>query len=283
MEEYIPPVRGARWVLATAVLALVAGIAAHLALAARIDRRIAHGVGVPAQVTAIQRLPLGKTSQPQRLTVAYDRAGPRTARLVAALAEGDYRVGDRVTLLVDPADPGRVATADGFASEGLILLVPPATAFYGALALLIVAVRRGRWWWQHERRAPAGVPLLTVTGSREDEAVMAWAWAKEARRVSAAAAEVSTGRSGPLRLLIYIRVGATGHPRVAYYSKRSRRLVVVGAVPPTALGGSPREAVQATIDNCVASANRWAARHQRGTDVSLTEAARALTTVEVPD
>lgn len=275
MDDYAPP-RGTRWAVATAIPALLIGVAAHWAFAVRIDRRIAEGVRVPAEVTRVQRLPLGKTYQPQRVTVTYDRDGVREARLVSALDEGGYRVGERLTVFVDPADPAGVATAEGFASEGLFLLMPPAVIFYGALAGLLVAIRRGRWWWRHERRAPGSVALLTVTGGRADEAILAWGWAAEGRRLADAAAAVSAGRSGPLRLLIYLRVGARGKPRVAYYSRRSRRLVVIGAAG-FSDGGDPREVLRETIAACVATAERWNARRRRPADLSsLTEAVLAL-------
>jgi len=66
MEDYVPPLRKPQWVVATAILALAFGIATHLMINARIDRRIADGVPVPAEVTKVQYLPLGKTYRRRR-------------------------------------------------------------------------------------------------------------------------------------------------------------------------------------------------------------------------
>jgi len=280
MEQYVPPLRHWRWWLSMAVLAASAGMAAYVLFAHRIDERVADGTPVPAEVTAVKALPIaGKGYEPQRVTVTYDLDGRRTAKLGAALEEGSYRVGDRITLYADPADPGRVAAAGGFASEGRWLLVPPAVIFYGLFAGLAIAIRRGRWWWRHERSASTSVPLLTVTGSDEDQVGDMWDWVNEARGLRAAADEVSRGRSGTPRLLIFIRLGVVGEPRVAYYSKRSKRLVVVGCVQPGETNDRPGVVLREVIARSVRLAGQWTVAHPGTGDPSpLESAAIALAT-----
>jgi hypothetical protein len=278
MDEYVPPVRNWRWLVGAAILAVVVGIATTQILQHRIDQRIAEGRQVSAEVTAVRHLPLGTIYQPQLVTVVYDLDGRRSARLASAVNDGDYRVGDHITVMVDLTDPGRVATSDGRASEGLTLIVMQGVIVYGLLTTLLIATRRGRWWWRHERQAPTYLPLLSVRGSlelrgsAEEAAALSRKWHDELRQLEVAAETTSQGRTTAPRLLIFIRLGSRGAPRAVWYSRRSRRLVVVGPVPAAALAGNPRDVLRDVTTACGRRAEEWIIRHMPGTDVSVLSA-----------
>jgi hypothetical protein len=239
VESDFPPVRGWRWWVAAVVLTVMIAVVAYIGLSRRIDRRVATGQPVSATVTVVTRLPLGWQVQSRRFTVTYDFQGSRSARVNNAFAEGNLHVGDRVTLYVDPAHPDRVALPGGQASEGLILLLPPFLVVAGVAWLIGLAGERVRWWRRFGRHRPAEAASLVelVTAYESDESLQ---WKSAQRALNAAVDAAAAGHTGPLNLLVYLRIGARGGPRVAWYWRIGRDFPRAGsrrAAPHAPAGG----------------------------------------------
>ncbi|HEV7711377.1 MAG TPA: DUF3592 domain-containing protein [Asanoa sp.] len=122
------------------LLAVALAVAGFWVVEGRIDaalaRRVAAGVPVTAEVTEVNFsfLPRGYRSVDVRF--AFD-GRTRTGTLGSSASElRGLAEGDRVEVFVDPTAPGRFATRDGGASEGLLLVLP-------GLALLVAIVAAG--------------------------------------------------------------------------------------------------------------------------------------------
>jgi hypothetical protein len=84
----------------------------------------------------------------QRVTVTYPVGGQQhEAVLMSLVTSGHYAKGDRVVLYVDPADPAKVTTADGFAGEGWQMEVPVPVIGFGGLLIVgpLLPWLRDRW------------------------------------------------------------------------------------------------------------------------------------------
>ncbi|GAB3980685.1 DUF3592 domain-containing protein [Plantactinospora veratri] len=202
-------------------------------------QRITGGVAVDAEVTAVQAIPVQRIDLPQVVTVSYRFEGTtRSARLVAPLFAGSHRVGDVLTVYLLPDRPQQVATRDGLASEGLILLVPPATVFYGVACLVVIGASRLAWWLRHGRAGPQSVPALTVNGLVEtSDRLRPWSRAIERLRVTAAAESAGTGAG--LRMHLVYRVSESisrrrpTAPRVVWHSRRRGQMTIEAWVQAT--------------------------------------------------
>lgn len=215
-------------------------------------------------VTVVTRLPLGSHVQSRRFTVTYDFRGPRSARVNDAFANGDFHVGDQVTLYVDPAHPDRVALADGQASEGLILLLPPFVVVLGIARLIGLIGVRMRWWRRFGRGRSVDASMLELVTTYESDEALQWKSAQRALRVAVEAA--SARHSGPLNLLVYLRIGVRGGARVAWYWRKSRQLVVVVPLADRTTGHP--QALRDAVGLAIGMAEKWSRRHLPGADIS---------------
>ncbi len=118
------------------LLACLADAGLYLTLRHRVHDRIATGRPLVAEVTVVRDLGVGRRPHQLLITVVYETAGPRSAELTTPLEFGDYRAGEKVTVYVDPRHPGRAATADGFAGEGVPQAVLIIVFLYLAFTLL---------------------------------------------------------------------------------------------------------------------------------------------------
>jgi Protein of unknown function (DUF3592) len=149
--------RSGRRMLALMVTGLVvigAGVWLYGTLDDTVRHRIAYGVTVPGQVRHVSRIPVGKSYQVARVTVAYPSPGPRReATLMSLVHSGHFQEGDTVTLYVDPVHPARVTTGDGFASEGWLMEVPVPLIGIGGLLVVCPLLVRARNAWRRRRAA----------------------------------------------------------------------------------------------------------------------------------
>ncbi|WP_207786411.1 DUF3592 domain-containing protein [Micromonospora globispora] len=98
-----------------------------------------------------------------RMTVAYSVDGVAyQERFSSELDEGRRHAGEELTVYVDRGDPSKAATADGYATEDLLLQLPAVLGVAGALAIVaaLVWIRTGR------RPRVGGLPsAATSTGT----------------------------------------------------------------------------------------------------------------------
>lgn len=243
--EHRPPFpRWRRWAIG-AVLAAVLGGVGWAYFDRLTSQRVADGVQVDAQVTDVWTIPVGKYDPPQLVTVSYRFGGAtRSTRLMAPLFAENYRVGDVVKVYVEPDHPQRVATSDGLASEGLILLVPPAMVFYGIVGLLIVGVGRLRWLRRYEWAATEHVPILEINAMIEASASFG-PWSRAIERLMDIATAESEGNDAELRMYLVYQVPESvprrrpRRPQVVWYSRRRRR-VTIEAWMASAEGADPQ-------------------------------------------
>jgi hypothetical protein len=167
MRERVPFLPVDRWIAASGRRTAIAVLVGVFVLAgglvwwrqwdATVADRIAHGRPVAATVSGVDRVFAGRGRAP-RVAVAYTVDGvARSARLMAITATGRYAAGDRVTLYVDPADPAKVTTRDGFASEGYLSQGPVITVAVGAGLLLVLLVARVAHAMRVRRERRAGI------------------------------------------------------------------------------------------------------------------------------
>jgi hypothetical protein len=243
MESHFPPIRGWRWWIAAAILTIVVAVAAHVGLTRRIEHRVATGQRVSGTVTVVTRLPFGSQVRSRRFTVTYDFRGHRSARVNDAFADGDFHVGDRLTLYVDPAHPDRVALADGQAGEGLILLLPPFVVELVTAWLISLVGVRMRWWRRFGRGRPVDVSLLELVTTYESDEALQWKGAERPLRVAVEAASVPTSRSwpsSPSACTRPSRATAKGDGAVRQRYLAGRVVSPVASGPPPSSGHSSR-------------------------------------------
>lgn len=255
-SEYRPPFPRWRWWVVGAVLAAVLGGIGYAYFDRLAARRVADGVPVDARVTAVRTIPVEHVDPPRLVTVAYRFEGvDRSARLMAALFAEDHRVGEVLTVYVEPEHPQRVATNDGLASEGLVLSVPPAMLFYGIACLVIVGARRARWRWRHERAATGHVPVLEITGMVEVND-SSGRWSRAIERLMATVAAESEGCDADLRMYLVYQVPASvGRqrrrvPRVVWYSRKRRRVTIEARIA-SAEGADPATEVVRVLEQAL--------------------------------
>lgn len=274
-DAYRPPFPGWRGWAAGALLAALLGGLGYAYFDRLAARRVADGVAVEARVTAVRAIPVQRIDLPQLVTVAYRfDGGTRTARLAAPLFAPNHQVGDVLTVYLEPDGPERVATGDGLASEGLLLLVPPAMVFYGLACLVIVGAGRLRWWLRHERAGSDRVATLTVNGLvADDDRLLPWSRALQRLMASAVDAERAAGEAGVsgqgddagLRMYLVYRVPADrprrppGAPRAVWYSRRRRRVTVEAVVVPS--GADPEREVPRLLREALRVAEASGRRH----------------------
>ncbi|QSB13759.1 DUF3592 domain-containing protein [Natronosporangium hydrolyticum] len=115
-----------------------AGVATHLVMVNRVGDRQTMGVALAAEVVEVNSKRGFKS-----VTISYTYSGVAREVTLRKLF-GDvsvYDLGDRVTAYIEPADPDKVALAEGFASEGWRTQLPLPLALVGVVLLIRSALR----------------------------------------------------------------------------------------------------------------------------------------------
>lgn len=140
-----------RWAAAVAALLAVAVAAGALALALglderRADRLAADGSRTSAVVTELAGAAAGRERQPRgTLTIRYDTSkGSRTDDVPVGADIADYDRGDRVTVVRDPSEPGRIEVVGASEPERSRAWMATAAVSLGGLALAGLAGGRRR-------------------------------------------------------------------------------------------------------------------------------------------
>jgi hypothetical protein len=129
--------------LVTGVVVLGIGVLSWLYIDARTSARVADGRPTEAQIVLVRWPKIGTIARVQEVTVSYSLdERQHEATLMAVFGDGTYREGQHVTVYADPDDPAKVATADGFASEGWGMQIPVYICTAGIIAILLGSVSR---------------------------------------------------------------------------------------------------------------------------------------------
>ncbi|MGC5017109.1 DUF3592 domain-containing protein [Micromonospora sp. DT47] len=137
------------------VVAVVLGsllVGGGLMLSARLDavigQRVRVGVETTGRVVHVERYQIGRSTSVTRVTVDYALNGARHRELLSSeLDEVRYRNGDAVRLHVDRTDATKAATAEGYATEDLLLQLPAFLEAAGIIMIMLALARlrrRGR-------------------------------------------------------------------------------------------------------------------------------------------
>jgi hypothetical protein len=122
-------------------------------LDAVIDERVRVGVEATGRVVHVERYQIGRSTVVKRLTVEYEHNGRRhRERLSSEVDDVRYRDGDVVRLYVDRTDGTRAATAEGYATEDLLLQLP---TFLEAVGIIMIMLPFARLRRRARRSAPA--------------------------------------------------------------------------------------------------------------------------------
>ncbi|WP_320068429.1 DUF3592 domain-containing protein [Micromonospora sp. RTGN7] len=116
-------------------------------LNATVDQRVNEGTAVTGRVVQADRLRVSRSSSVTRMTVAYSVGGVAyQERFSSELDEGRRHAGEELTVYVDLNDPSKAATADGYATEDLLLQLPILLGVAGGLAIVaaLVWIKTGR-------------------------------------------------------------------------------------------------------------------------------------------
>ncbi|MEW2330064.1 DUF3592 domain-containing protein [Micromonospora chersina] len=113
-----------------------------------IDERVRVGVETTGRVVHVERYQLGRSTTVTRLTVEYALNGVRHRETLSSdLDDVRYRDGDAVILHVDRTDATKAATAEGYATEDLLVRSPTFLEAAGIIMIMLAAARltrRGR-------------------------------------------------------------------------------------------------------------------------------------------
>lgn len=114
------------------------GLALSARLGAAIDQRVRTGAGTTGRVVHVERFKVSRSFAATRLTVDYTFGGVRhRERLSSELDECRYRNGNVLALHVDRSDPTKAATAEGYATEDLLLQVPALLEGLGIVVIML--------------------------------------------------------------------------------------------------------------------------------------------------
>ncbi|MGC1215066.1 MAG: DUF3592 domain-containing protein [Micromonospora sp.] len=124
------------------------GLLLSARLNAAIDERVRVGVETTGRVVHVKRYQIGRSTMVTRLTVDYALNGARHREMLSSeLDEVRYRDGDVVRLHVDRTDATKAATAEGYATEDLLLQLPTFLEAAGIIMIMLALARlrrRGR-------------------------------------------------------------------------------------------------------------------------------------------
>ncbi|MGC4806055.1 DUF3592 domain-containing protein [Micromonospora sp. DT233] len=123
------------------------GVLLDFRLNAIIDQRVSEGTAVTGRIVQADRFRVSRSSSVTRMTVAYSVDGVAyQERFSSELDGGRRRAGEELTVYVDPDDPAKAATADGYATEDLLLQLPILLGVAGGLAIVaaLVWIKTGR-------------------------------------------------------------------------------------------------------------------------------------------
>lgn len=131
--------------LAIAALLGVAAFAVHAIGAQQRRQVVDHGVRTPARVIATHDSRWADSTE-----ITYRRNGRTDVARLYGQWNGKLEIGTNITVHHDPADPSRLATADGYATDVSTMWPMPLSVIAGWVALAAVtswlgAVRRRRW------------------------------------------------------------------------------------------------------------------------------------------
>ncbi|MGW5669185.1 DUF3592 domain-containing protein [Micromonospora sp. NPDC003776] len=113
-----------------------------------IDERVRVGAETTGRVVHVERYQIGRSTTVARLTVEYALDGAlHREKLSSDLDDVRYRHGDAVILHVDRTDATKAATAEGYATEDLLLQLPTFLEAAGIIMIMLALARlkrRGR-------------------------------------------------------------------------------------------------------------------------------------------
>ncbi|WP_161557852.1 DUF3592 domain-containing protein [Micromonospora sicca] len=272
-KQYRPPTRV--WVAAAllGVVTLVGGLVLSSLLSQEIKERISAGKVVVGQVTSVQVIPVGKYSPPVRIEVRYAYLGVyREADLFDDFPTDRYAVGQEVELFVDPDDPTKLATRDGLASNGFLVIAPGGMIGLGLFGTVASPIAAWRWWrryWGFTPRPVRGLAVDVILG--EDHLMTPWG-----RSAKSAAEEIRRAGAtvySPLRLWMVflaegegIRPGFVGVRRAAFFT-RQRRLVLEAVLPQELDVRAVRQRMLELLNQGIAEAEDLARSRQLATQL----------------
>lgn len=132
--------RELRLVLAVVLGALVVGggLLLDARLTAAIDERVRVGAETTGRVVRVERFQITRSFAATRVTVDYTFDGVRhRERFSSELNKRQFEIGEVLSVRVDPADPTKAATPDGYATEDLLLQGPTVLEGSGLVVILI--------------------------------------------------------------------------------------------------------------------------------------------------
>jgi len=127
-------------VLAVVLGALVVGggLLLDARLTAAIDERVRVGAETTGRVVRVERFQITRSFAATRVTVDYTFDGVRhRERFSSELNKRQFEIGEVLSVRVDPADPTKAATPDGYATEDLLLQGPTVLEGSGLVVILI--------------------------------------------------------------------------------------------------------------------------------------------------
>jgi hypothetical protein len=108
-------------------------------IAGTVDKRVSGGLSVGAEVTSVHKVGFGRFGG-QEATVHYRLGGESYSARLMSVRLLDWNDSTQVELSVEPSDPRRAATADGWVTEDRLVLIPYPVAAVGIVALLLGAI-----------------------------------------------------------------------------------------------------------------------------------------------
>ncbi|MFI1192322.1 DUF3592 domain-containing protein [Micromonospora sp. NPDC020750] len=110
-------------------------------LNATVEQRVSEGTAVTGRVVQAERFRVSRSYAVTRMTVAYAVDGVAyQERFSSQLDVGRHHAGEELTVYVDRDDPSRAATAEGYATEDLLLQLPDLLGVAGGLAIVAALV-----------------------------------------------------------------------------------------------------------------------------------------------
>uniref|UniRef100_UPI002F909137 DUF3592 domain-containing protein n=1 Tax=Micromonospora narathiwatensis TaxID=299146 RepID=UPI002F909137 len=114
------------------------GLLLDARLRAAIDERVRVGAETTGRVVHVERFQISRSFAATRVTVDYTFDGVRhRERFSNELNKRRFEIGEVLSVRVDPVDPTRAATPDGYATEDLLLQAPTVLEGSGLIAILI--------------------------------------------------------------------------------------------------------------------------------------------------
>ncbi|WP_320068878.1 DUF3592 domain-containing protein [Micromonospora sp. RTGN7] len=110
-------------------------------LTTTVEQRVNEGTAVTGLVVQANRLRLSRSESVTRMTVTYTVDGVAyRKRFSSQLDQGRRHAGEETTVYVDRDDPSRAATAEGYATEDLLLQLPNLLGVAGFLTIVAALV-----------------------------------------------------------------------------------------------------------------------------------------------